>query len=85
MHSDLCVCTCTGTAEPVVTPEAFNKVLVGQGDEDYGGWLLQNEDFFRMSDLCNLWQQVGDQSGKPTDKPVFILVDTCYALRLGLR
>ena len=83
MHSDLCVCTFLGTAEPVVAPEAFNKVLVGQGDED-GGWLLQDK-VFQMRDLCNLWQQVGDQSGKPTDKPVLILVDTCYALRLGLR
>ena len=82
------MCACVHVRELCLasgdTRSRTNKVLVGQGDE-LGGWLLQNEDFFQMSDLCNLWQQVGDQSGKPTDKPVFILVDTCYALRLGLR
>lgn len=63
---------------------SLTLVLAGTGEEDEGGFALQN-DYLECFDLLDLWDEVEKETGIATQKPFLLIVDQCYALRLSKR
>ena len=61
---------------------SLTVVLVGTGDEDEGGFVLQ-DCYLDLSDLLDLWYEVETETGIATQKPFLLIVDECYASRLS--
>lgn len=61
---------------------SLTLVLAGTGEEDEGGFALQN-DYLECFDLLDLWDEVEKETGIATQKPFLLIVDQCYASRLS--